>query len=240
MKDYGPFLDDIRARIVRIALFFGIVCTAGFFAAPYVVRALARLLAFDTVQYAVFSPFRLLSTSMDIGLFLAIVATVPLLLWEAYEFFAPGCTKRERRSTFIYVLMGIALFALGFAYGIGVLYYAAFAVSSFNTVLGLSNIWDIGGFISQTLLTSAALGILFQFPLILTLCMRLGILPRKTLAAGRKIAVAVTVCVVALLPPTDGVSLLVMSVPLIFLYELTLLLAREKKRQVVLAPTLSV
>lgn len=238
VKEYGPYLDDARRRLLFVAVFFGLVCVAGFFASPYIIKAVAEILAFDTVEYAVFSPFRLLSTSMDIGLFLAIVAVIPLILVEVYEFLAPGCTKAEKRSFFYYVLVSLGLFGLGFVYGLTVLYYAAFAVSSFNTVLGLANLWDIGSFISQALLTSALLGALFQFPLILSLGMRWGLLSRRSLGEGRKAAIALTVCVVALLPPTDGVSLVVMSVPLIALYELTLLLARERKRQVVPAPVL--
>lgn len=238
VKEYGPYLDDARRRLLFVAVFFGVVCAAGFFASPYVIKLVAQLLSFDTVEYAVFSPFRLLSTSMDIGLFLGIVATIPLVLVELYEFLAPGCTKQEKRSFLYYVFVSLGLFALGFAYGLAVLYYAAFAVSSFNSVLGLSNLWDIGSFISQALLTSALLGTLFQFPLVLSLAMRWGLVTRRSLGEGRKIAIALTVCVVALLPPTDGVSLIVMSVPLVGLYELTLLLARERKRQVVPAETL--
>lgn len=235
VNEYGPYLDDARRRLLFVAVFFGAVCIGGFFASPYVIKAVATILSFDTVQYAVFSPFRLLSTSVDIGLFLGIVATIPLILVEVYEFLAPGCTRSERRSFFFYMLVALGLFSLGFAYGLAVLYYAAFAVASFNSVLGLANLWDIGSFISQSLLTSALLGTLFQFPLLLSLGMRWGMVSRSALTKGRKIAIAATVCVVALLPPTDGLSLVVMSVPLIVLYELTLLLARERKRQVVLA-----
>ena len=238
VKDYAPYLEDARRRLLLVSAFFGAVCVAGFFASPYVIKGVATLLSFDTVEYAVFSPFRLLSTSVDIALFLGIVAVIPLILIELYDFLAPGCTRKERRSFFFYMLVALGLFVLGFAYGLAVLYYAAFAVASFNSVLGLSNLWDIGSFISQALLTSALLGTLFQFPLILSLGMRWGLFTRTALSQGRKFAVALTVCVVALLPPTDGLSLVVMSVPLIFLYELTLLLARERKRQVVLAPSL--
>lgn len=238
--EYGPYLEDARRRLVFTALFFGAVLVVGFFASPYIVQALIILMNFTGVEYAVFSPFQLLSTSMDVGLFLAITCTLPLLFVELYEFLSPGITSRERGTFFSYLLGGGTLFVAGFAYGLAILYFAAWAVSSFNSSIGLANIWDISLFISQSLLTAALLGVLFQFPLVLTSLMRLGILPRKALAGRRKVAVAVTVCIVALLPPTDGLSLIVMSVPLIALYELTLLLARERKRQAVLTYPLAV
>lgn len=236
MADYGPYLEDARRRIMVVAVFFGAVLIAGFFASPYIIQSLITLLHFTDVDYAVFSPFQLLSTSMDIGLFLAIVATLPLIIAELYEFLTPGFTPRERATFVAYLMGGIVLFCLGFAYGLAILYSAAWAVSAFNGSIGLANIWDISLFVSQALLTAALLGVLFEFPLILTALLRLQVIPRSALAGRRKVAIAITVCLVALLPPTDGMSLVVMSVPLIALYELTLLLARERKRQVVLTP----
>lgn len=233
VDEYLPYLEDIRRRFLFVVAFFCAVAVGGFFVAPNLIHEVTRLLNFEGVSYAVFSPFRLLSASMDIGFFIAIMATVPLILCEIYEFLAPGFTKRERRITLFYIFLSIFLFVVGFTYGLAVMYYASYAIAGFNGILGLTNMWDIASFISQVLVSAAVLGILFQFPLILSLCMRIGVVSRRTLARGRRVAIAATVCVVALLPPTDGASLVVMSVPLIGLYELTLLLARERKRQVV-------
>lgn len=236
MQDYLPYLEEARRRLVFTAVFFVLLFAAGFFASPYIIKTLVTVLAFDSVQYAVLSPFQLLSTSFDVGLFFAVTFSLPLVIAEIYEFLASAFTKRERAAFRGYLLLAVILFVVGFAYGAAVLYYAAWAVSAVNASLGLANVWDIDLFISESLVTAALLGVLFEYPLFLSALMRFGALSRRALAEGRRFAIAGTVIVVALLPPTDGLSLIIMSVPLIGMYELTLLLAREGKRQVVPAP----
>jgi sec-independent protein translocase protein TatC len=235
-QDYLPYLEDARRRIVFTAVVFAALFVAGFFASPYIIKALVALLQFPGVEYAVLSPFQLLSTSFDVGLFFAVTFSLPLIVAEVYEFLASAFTKKERAAFRGYLLLSVLLFVVGFAYGAAVLYYAASVVSTWNASLGLANVWDIDGFISESLLTASLLGVLFEYPLLLSGLMRTGVLRRDTLVRGRKVAVAATVIIVALLPPTDGLSLIIMSVPLLGMYELTLLLAREGKRQVVPAP----
>lgn len=235
-EDYLPYLEEARRRLVFTAVFFVVLFIGGFFASPYLIQGLVSFLNFDGVEYAVLSPFQLLSTSFDVGLFFAVTFSLPLVIAEVYEFLASAFTKKERAAFRAYLLLAVLLFAAGFAYGGAVLYYAASVVSTWNQSLGLANVWDIDGFISESLLTASLLGVLFEYPLVLSGLMRTGIVRRMTLVRGRKIAIAATVIIVALLPPTDGLSLIIMSVPLIGMYELTLLLARERKRQVVPAP----
>ncbi len=233
MQDYLPYLEEARRRLMFTVVVFGALFVAGFFASPYIIKALVEFLAFENVQYAVLSPFQLLSTSFDVGLFFAVTFSLPLIIAEIYEFLASAFTKQERKIFHRYLILAVVLFIMGFMYGGAVLYYAAWAVASVNSTLGLANVWDISQFISQALVTSSLLGLLFEYPLILSALMRSGIVPRQYLVRGRRVAIAATVVIVALLPPTDGVSLMIMSVPLIGMYELTLLLAREGKGQVV-------
>lgn len=235
-EEYAAYLEEARRRILFIGIFFVAMFAIGFLSGPAIVRRIIDGLAFENVSYAVLSPYQLLSTSMDIGFFLAVVLSFPLILTELYEFLGGAFTRRERRRLLLYLFGSVFLFGLGFAYGGAILYYAAWAVAGFNTAVGLANVWDISAFVSQSLLTAALLGILFEYPLLLTFLIRSGIVARRALVAGRRYAIAATVILVALLPPTDGLSLIVMSVPLLGMYELTLLLARETKGQAVLAP----
>ncbi len=236
VHDYGPILEDAKRRLIVIVVFFVFLFIVGFFASPYLLKALITYIHFTTVSYVVLSPFQLLSTSMDIGFFFAIVFSMPLVLAECYEFLADAFTYKEKKAFLSYLFSSVFFFILGFAYGGAVLYYAAQAVAAYNSALGLENVWDIDIFISQTLMTASLLGVLFEYPLLLWVMMRLGVIEKKLLIEGRRIAIAVTVIVVALLPPTDGLSLIIMSVPLLGMYELTLLLAPERKRQVVPTP----
>jgi sec-independent protein translocase protein TatC len=184
--------------------------------------------AVQSVTYVVSSPFQVLSLSFDIGLALALVATFPLLLTEFLEFIWAGLTKRERKNVLLGILVSLALFLVGFAYGAAVMYYAVTVAGRLTGSLGLVNYWDIDAYFSQILITAACLGLVFEYPLVLYALVRSGVLAWETLAGHRRFVIAASVVLVALLPPTDGLSLIVMSAPIIGLFELSLLASRPR------------
>jgi sec-independent protein translocase protein TatC len=77
-------------------------------------------------------------------------------------------------------------------------------------------------------ITSAVLGLLFEFPLILNVLIKVGVVEPTWLRSKRRHAIVLIFVFVALLPPTDGVSLLVMALPLLLMYEITLLINRRR------------
>jgi sec-independent protein translocase protein TatC len=111
------------------------------------------------------------------------------------------------------------------------MYYAVQLIAQVNIGLGITNLWNVSQFISQLLLTSALLGFLFEFPIVLTLLLRLGMFNVAYLRRNRRFAIAIIVIFVALLPPTDGLSFIVMSLPLVCMYELTIILNSFHKRK---------
>ena len=124
--------------------------------------------------------------------------------------------------------LSIGLFIVGFIYGFLILYYALELFASINIGLGIANIWNISQFISEIFITSALLGLVFEFPLLLTLLIKLGITTPQTLKNNRRIAYFSSLCVSASLPPADILSLLAMALPLVVLYEVTILLNNRK------------
>jgi sec-independent protein translocase protein TatC len=119
---------------------------------------------------------------------------------------------------------------MGTGYGFITLYYGLQLIADLNVSFGLQNLWDIGFFIAQITITSLLLGVFFEFPMILFVLSKLGMVSKQHLKKGRRLAYAVIIIVVALLPPTDGISLVVMSLPLLLLYELSVLLSNHTKR----------
>jgi sec-independent protein translocase protein TatC len=116
------------------------------------------------------------------------------------------------------------LFVLGFSYGFAIMYYALVILAQINVNIGIQNIWDIGMFLSQIVLTSTLLGVLFQFPIVFTFIIRSGLVEVKFLREKRRIAVLIIFIFTSLLPPTDGLSLIAMALPLVLLYEVTILI----------------
>jgi sec-independent protein translocase protein TatC len=222
VETYGEYLEDLRRRLYRTALLFAAAFACGFFATTPLVRLLVRALSLPDATLVATSPFQLVDLAMNVGLCVAIVATLPFLVWQAYAFLRPGLIERERRLFLLLIPLALGLFCAGFAYGAAILYYALGLIARVNTALGVANLWDITQFLSQITLTAALLGVLFELPLALTILMRAGILDPRLLREKRPHAIVAILILVALLPPTDGLSFIVMSVPLMLIYELTI------------------
>lgn len=209
-------------------ILFLVLFVGGFLSAGVILKELLKFIQIDGVTIAVSSPFHFADLAMDIGFFLAIVGSVPYIIYSFYVFIVPALTKSEKRSLLKSIPLSIFLFIAGFFYGFFILYYALGLLSSINIGLGIANIWNISQFLSQIFITAALLGLVFEFPLLLTLLIKLSVLTPQNLRDKRRISYFLIVCMTALLPPTDGLSLVVMLLPLVLLYEATILLNNRK------------
>lgn len=226
---YRPYLEEARRRLYLVTLTFAGLFVLGCVAAVPLFRLASRYLYIEGVQVVATSPFQLIDLMVSIGVFLGLICCLPLAFFHLYAFLRPGLTGAERRRLLLHVPAAAGLFALGFAYGFAVMYYAMGVIADINTSLGVRNYWDIGRFLSQAAVTSALLGAIFELPLLLNLLIRVGLLDVAQLRSKRRYAIAATFIFVALLPPTDGVSLVVMSVPLLLMYEATIFINRRRQ-----------
>jgi len=228
VAEYGAFFEDARRRLSFVLIFFALIFVVTFFLSPTLINQIIDLLNFPNVSYVVNAPFQIIGLSIDLALSVALVATVPLLFVEIYEFVHPALKASEKRNLIVLVALSGLLFIVGFLYGLIIMYYGYDLVSTFNAGLSIQNLWSIDVFFSQLLLTSALLGILFQFPVLILILVELDFLGHLHLLQYRRIVIATVFLFVALLPPTDGLSLIAMALPLIGLYELTVMVARRR------------
>lgn len=219
---FTPYLDDIRNRLYRLAIFFTIIFIIGFFLTKSILKFILSFFNIDNVVIATTSPFQFADLSINIGLFLAFVICCPILVYNIYMFLRPALTGKERLIFLSLIPLTILLFVIGFLYGFLIMYYALVLLAQINDFIGIQNIWDIGMFLSQIVSTATLLGILFQFPIIFTFIIRSGLISVESLREKRRISVLIIFIFTSLLPPTDGLSLIAMALPLILLYEFTI------------------
>lgn len=231
LKEHAEYLEEIRKRIYVVVIFFLVVFGISFFATVPLFRwariLVEKFLHIPNVSIVTTSPFQFVDLAVSTGIFIALLFTLPVVLFQIFSFLRAGLTKKEKKNIVFYIPLTLFLFIFGFCYGFATLYYAITMVAKINVTLGIQNLWDISRFLSQIILTSALLGILFQFPLLLTLLIKIGVIDVSSLRAKRRHAFAFIFIITSLLPPTDGVSLIVMVVPLIVLYEGTIFLNRK-------------
>lgn len=231
VQKYAVYFEEIRKRVYRLVVVFTISLVIGFFAANAFIKFLIQFLHIQNVVIVATSPFQLINLAFDIAFFLATLVTLPLAVYQIYTFLRSGLLPPERRVFLRLIPAAAGLFLVGFLYGLIVMYYALQFIASVNVELGVANLWNITQFISQIVTTATLLGILFEFPIVLSFLMRVGIMRVEFLQSKRRHAVVVILIVVALLAPVDAVTYVVMCAPLLLMYEATIRMhvARTKR-----------
>lgn len=229
LDEFLPYLEDLRSRLYRGVILFILAFFGGFFLTGTILKKILDFVHLDEVTIATSSPFQFIEVAMDFGFFLAIIVTVPYIIYSFYVFIMPALTLSEKVNLLKSVPLSALLFIVGFVYGFFTLNYALGVLAAINVRLGVANFWNIGQFLSQIFTTSALLGFVFEFPLLLTALIKLKIIDSTILKNKRKFAYFLMFTVTAMLPPTDIVSLIAMTLPLMVLYELTILLNNNKE-----------
>ncbi|MFA6301347.1 MAG: twin-arginine translocase subunit TatC [Candidatus Paceibacterota bacterium] len=227
IKKFLPFIEELRRRLYTSAVVFAFVFIGGFFSTGLVIKHFVSTFHIEGVTITTTSPFQLTDLAVDLGIFFALIVTIPLAIFQIYSFIFPGLNKREQKLLLLSIPICLLLFVFGFIFGAAILFFAFKIIAKINESLGILNIWDISSYLSQIFITSALLGLLFQFPLILTGLIKLGLFGVSALKKKRHFAWLVVFIITSLLPPTDGLSLIAMSLPMIFLYEITIFVNRK-------------
>lgn len=171
--------------------------------------------------------------AMRLVFWTGLLLSLPAILFFLGTFIAPGLTRRERGLIGRTLGAAAGLFAFG-AY-LGYRYSLPLALSvmlRINEWLGIRTEWVVSSYVVFALQLIAAFGLSFEFPVVVVLLGRLRILSAAQLRAHRRGAVVLILILAALLTPPDVVSQLLMAVPMLALFEISLWLvaASEKKR----------
>jgi sec-independent protein translocase protein TatC len=171
------------------------------------------------------SPTEPFLTTITLSLYAAILIALPVVLYQLYAFVLPAFSPTERRVALPLLMLVPVLFIGGvvFCYFVvvppAIKFLLGFNADEFDTMLRAR---DYYSFVALTLLS---MGILFQVPVGIIAATRLGLTTPQKLRKGRRYAILVMAVLAALLPTIDPVTMLLEMVPLVVLYELSILLA---------------
>jgi sec-independent protein translocase protein TatC len=219
-------LDELRTRIVVCLVVFAVSFALCFWQNHLLLEIASGPLPDNHKKLLTFGVAEPFTITVMVSTYGALLLSLPILLYQLYAYVLPAFSDVERRVVLPILLAAPLLFLAGvaFAYFVvmpaAVKYLLGFNESQFNVQVRAR---DYYSFFSTTMLAG---GVVFQLPLAILAVTRLGIVKVEQLSANRRYAYLAIAIVAAALPGVDPVSMLIEMVPLLVLYELSILLAR--------------
>jgi sec-independent protein translocase protein TatC len=227
-----PFIDhliELRNRLLKAALAILLVFLAltplandvySWIAAPLLAHLPegSRMVAIDVA-----SPFL---TPFKLTLVAAVFITVPFTLFQVWAFVAPGLYRHEKRLLFPLLVSSTLLFYAGVAFAYYVVFPLAFAFLTATAPAGVAVMTDIGKYLDFVLTLFFAFGIAFEVPILALLLVWSGLVSARSLAEKRPYVIVAAFIIGMVLTPPDVVSQTLLALPIWFLFEAGLLVAR--------------
>lgn len=226
---FTEHLDELRKRLITcfIAVGVGFVVSYGFKDILFEILTRPLVAVMNSGDKMIFTGLpEAFFTYMKVAFLTGLGLAAPVILYQFWMFVAPGLYEKERRlmipivvlSTFFF--LGGALFGYFFVFPVGFKFFMSFAT---ETIRPMPSMREYLGFASKMLL---AFGLIFELPLVITVMARLGLVSVDFLKKNRKYAILLFFIVAAILTPPDVVSQIMMAVPMMLLYEISIIGAR--------------
>lgn len=224
-------LEELRRRLIIVVVAVAIAAIAGFLLSPPVLEALRAPLPPAYRTLFVLTVTGAFGVRVKIAVFLGIALAMPVILFEIWRFVTPGLTRRERRVVWPLLLAALVLFAIGMAVGYVIIPFALQFLLSFivpGEIQPLLTIDEYVGFVTFVML---AFGLVMEFPIVLILLARVGILSREQLARQRRfIILGIVIFAVVVTPGGDPFSPSILGAVMYALFEVSLLVMRLMRR----------
>lgn len=165
-------------------------------------------------------------TKIKVAVIAALFLAFPVILWESWQFVAPGLYEHERRYARSFVFFGTLLFLVGAYFCYAVVFEAGygFFLKRYEA-LGVRPAIRVGEYLSFASQLLLAFGVIFELPVAAFFLTRIGILDHRFLIHQFRYAVIFLFILAAILTPPDIVSQILLAVPLILLYGVSILVA---------------
>lgn len=239
----APLLEhliELRKRLLRVVVAFSFLMLACFFVSQQIYIFLlgpfkAAVGPGRPVEMIFTAPQEQFFTQLSVAMFAAFAISFPYMAFEIYAFVAPGLYKKERRALIPYLIATPILFLIGGSlvyFGVMPLALRFFLSTEVHGEGGVNILMQtrVSEYLSLIMTLLLAFGVCFQLPVILTLLARVELVNAKMLASWRKYAVVVILTVAAFLTPPDPISQIGLALPLLLLYEVSILSVRWIER----------
>lgn len=239
-KSKAPLLDhliELRRRLLwcvaALAVSFGLCLWQARPIFGFLVQPLLRAGEGRLIYTNIFEAF---FVEIKVAFFAALMVSFPIIAMQLWQFVAPGLYRKEKKAFLPFLLLTPFLFAGGaaFAYYLTMPWALGFLLSYQGDIGGIEAeaLPAIGNYLDFSTRFIFGFGVAFLLPVLLMLLERAGLVTRDQLKRGRRYAIVVAFVIAAILTPPDVVSQLLLAIPLMVLYEISLIAIwfTERKR----------
>ncbi len=221
-------LAELRDRLVWAVLALVIGTAVGTIFTQDVLRLLIMPLGNNVPQSI--APTESIMVYFRIALIMGVTIAMPVIVYEIIRFLLPGLLPHERKYlTFLVPGAGVS-FAAGVAFALFVMMPGMIQFMQGFLTEVVENNWTLQNYVNFMTFVMFWMGILFEMPLVIFFLAKLGVVTVPQLRKARRWAIMVSAVVAAVVTPShDPVNMIVLMVPLVFLYELGILLAHFAK-----------
>lgn len=223
---------ELRRRILWCALIFVVAFCFGWIVSPYVELFLTQPLlnVWDdgTLLYTGISDGLMIQFSL--ATLVALIISVPALMWHIWAYVAPGLHKNERQFLIPIFLLSPILFITGAAFAFYILFPVVFKFFiELNNGAYVPTVFlpAVTGYLAFSIGMLKVFGIAFQLPLILVCLNRIGVLSKESVVRSRRYVIIAVFIFAAMLTPPDIVSQILLAIPMLLLFEISILFMRR-------------
>ena len=220
-------LRELRNRILICVILLVVVFGVCLSFAPRLVTLLTDMGRRYDYVYVYIAPQELFLVYMNVALVGAVVVCFPVLAYQVYAFCSPGLSGKERGYISGALIAGGLCFLVGvaFAYFISLPFMLRFLIQFTGEVDVAASI-SIQQYVSFLLTVFVIFGLVFELPVVSVLLTGLGLVKAEWLVKGRKVMIVVIFVLAAIITPPDIVSQIMVAVPMLGLYEISIALSR--------------
>jgi sec-independent protein translocase protein TatC len=225
-EDWIFHLTEVRKRLLIVFAWFVVTLSIGLYVSPRILRFMKSQPLVGEIKWNVFSFTDGLMIYMKCAFLVALLFTVPVLLYQVWAFVRPGLTDAEAKSTLPYIPVSFALFIIGVSFSYWVVFpmMIRFMIRMNHTV-GAVETYGIDRYFSFLFEVVFPMAIAFELPVVVLFLKRIGLVEPQRLKMTRKYAYVGLAIIGSCISPPDMISHLSVTLPLILLFEISVMVA---------------